>query len=672
MSDSYISSFNEEFGTFEYLTGADLQTDILTVTTTSRYLGGLANSALILNSSKEIQTVELDDGEILIGQPTGPPVPGLLTGTDHEVIVTLTPSGYVFTTEQQLHTGTDWICNSLTTPTIKSTMLPDITNVYDLGSAAKEFKTIYTQNISVSSGFTPGFSLIPAIDDTYDLGALLTRWRSGYIKTLFGTDATFSGNATIGGVSFNAFKTDYDSKINQGVKTTDNPTFAGVNVADTLFRLWNASANQKWLQFDTSLAIAGDRSNRNIIMLASQLIVQCGATFSGDIVPNSNANWSLGDASHLWRFIYAFDLQVSGYVTTVGLDVSTLATILDMNVTGVATINDVQATGVTATDLKVNNAGTFNQIISTNIANSGTSSFSGTMTTGAINSGTNSHTCGALSSVSIANSGTSSFVGTMTTGAINSGTNAHTCGALSSVSITNSGTSSFVGTMTTGAINSGTNAHTCGALTSTSITDTGLTASTLVSANASKQLQSTTISNSNGCNASLSGSNLIISMTQDLSPSATPTFTGIASTSDVGVAGQIIVSGGVNFNVGQNLSHYYEDTYSGNLTGPNTVAATVRCVRVGKSVTVDITSSNAVSSATTIYTFSITLGAQYRPSTNRQGLCFVVANNASVIGLFQCTSAGVLTFYNYTPGFGLFQSGQQNGVPTTQLVWTVL
>jgi len=59
------------------------------------------------------------------------------------------------------------------------------------------------------------------------------------------------------------------------------------------------------------------------------------------------------------------------------------------------------------------------------------------------------------------------------------------------------------------------------------IIDSGLTATRLVATNASKQLQSVTISNANGTNNSFSGSTLACTMTQDLQTSATPSFTGL-------------------------------------------------------------------------------------------------------------------------------------------------
>jgi len=78
------------------------------------------------------------------------------------------------------------------------------------------------------------------------------------------------------------------------------------------------------------------------------------------------------------------------------------------------------------------------------------------------------------------------------------------------------GTASFIGTVTV-----------------PNLIDSGLTATTLTSTNGSKQLQSVTISNSNGCSTSFSGSTLTCSMLQDVSSSGSPSFTAVTLTSQI-------------------------------------------------------------------------------------------------------------------------------------------
>ncbi|HVT62088.1 MAG TPA: hypothetical protein VHD33_01195, partial [Legionellaceae bacterium] len=69
-----------------------------------------------------------------------------------------------------------------------------------------------------------------------------------------------------------------------------------------------------------------------------------------------------------------------------------------------------------------------------------------------------------------------------------------------------------------------------GNLTAVTITDTSLTGSALVATDGDSELQSVTISNSNGSNGSFSGSTLTLSNTQDLSTSGTPSFSSLTLT----------------------------------------------------------------------------------------------------------------------------------------------
>src|SRR6185312_1737107 len=71
------------------------------------------------------------------------------------------------------------------------------------------------------------------------------------------------------------------------------------------------------------------------------------------------------------------------------------------------------------------------------------------------------------------------------------------------------------------------NLSTTGSPSFSGLTDTGLTASTLLASDALKKLQSVTISNTaNGTNFSFAGSTLTCDMKQNLSTSGSPSFTG--------------------------------------------------------------------------------------------------------------------------------------------------
>lgn len=130
--------------------------------------------------------------------------------------------------------------------------------------------------------------------------------------------------------------------------------------------------------------------------------------------------------------------------------------------------------------------------------------------------------------------GAANFKGIVTAGQIiDSGLTATTLLAsdaskqLQSVTITNSNGSNGSFSGSTLALSNSQDISTTGAPTFANITDSGLTASTLTSTNASKQLQSVIITNSNGSNGSFSGSTLALSNSQDVSITGTPTFAGI-------------------------------------------------------------------------------------------------------------------------------------------------
>ena len=74
--------------------------------------------------------------------------------------------------------------------------------------------------------------------DGVDLSAFKSDYDSKINQGVKTTDSpTFAGIVTPGlvdGVDLSSFKADYDSKINQGVKTTHSPTFAGITVSGNI------------------------------------------------------------------------------------------------------------------------------------------------------------------------------------------------------------------------------------------------------------------------------------------------------------------------------------------------------------------------------------------------------------------------------------------------------
>ena len=98
------------------------------------------------------------------------------------------------------------------------------------------------------------------------------------------------------------------------------------------------------------------------------------------------------------------------------------------------------------------------------------------------------------------------------------------------------------------ALNTIQNIATTSTPTFANLIDSGLTVTRLVASDASKQLQSVTIANSNGCNSSFAGSTLTASMTQDLATTASPTFNNITANGTVNTDNIVSRAGDLKIN----------------------------------------------------------------------------------------------------------------------------
>ena len=159
----------------------------------------------------------------------------------------------------------------------------------------------------------------------------------------------------------------------------------------------------------------------------------------------------------------------------------------------------------------------FNKIQSTSIANSNgcAASFSGSTLTFSM-------------SQNLSTAGTPSFAGLTDTGLTASTlVSASSTKLLQSTTLagTNGASLAFSGTTLT-ASNSQ-DLSTAGSPSFAGLTNTGLTANSIISCNASKQLQSTTLAGSNGVNLSFGTGTLSATLAQNLSTSGTPTFAGL-------------------------------------------------------------------------------------------------------------------------------------------------
>lgn len=239
-----------------------------------------------------------------------------------------------------------------------------------------------------------------------------------------------------------------------------------------------------------------------------------------------------------------------------------------------------------------------------------------------------------------------SSVGAITSsGTFSNGTNAMTTGAITS----------------SGAFSCGTNAATCGAITPsglahfTNTTDSGGGTGSVVLDGGMYMAKSLRI-------ASTATNAILMSGAGGIS-------CGPINSATIQIAG---AGNGLNFvNNNAQMSHYYENTYSGFINGcyaGGTVVGTLKITRVGKSVTGNIFSNNTTTGSTNTMQFSITLDSQYWPASVVQGVCLVVNNNTSVYGLYQITATGGLTFY-VAPSFSNFTAATLCGLPNTTISW---
>jgi hypothetical protein len=75
-----------------------------------------------------------------------------------------------------------------------SSLIPNVDNTYDLGSTTKQWKTIFVDSASIG---LVSSSLTPDADDTYDLGSSTKEWKDLYIDGTANMDIVSSSNVHI-------------------------------------------------------------------------------------------------------------------------------------------------------------------------------------------------------------------------------------------------------------------------------------------------------------------------------------------------------------------------------------------------------------------------------------------------------------------------------------------
>jgi len=158
---------------------------------------------------------------------------------------------------------------------------------------------------AVPGGFPPKFhthssvdvvynsSLIPSVDNIYDLGNESLRWRNGY----------FAGTVKSGGLNVNGSPIVLSLAHNGGGK---------------LYLLNNPNDNAIYLEGFSSdestsasfIAITG----RLVTNLPEIILKANDVRVYGNIKPSANNAYDLGDSSHYWRNIYVNNVVVNGWV----------------------------------------------------------------------------------------------------------------------------------------------------------------------------------------------------------------------------------------------------------------------------------------------------------------------------------------------------------------------
>lgn len=327
-------------------------------------------------------------------------------------------------------------------------------------------------NLTLSGAFNPTAfdnSLLPQTYNTYDIGSPLFAWRNAYYA---GTVNAF--NACLSGLTASTLIATDSKQTLQSVVLANNSANGNnstIGFSGNTLTL-NASNSQ-----DISTAGSPSFANVTDTGLTASSIVSNNASkqlVSAGITNSNGCNMSVNSAGNITNSMTQ-NLDTTGSPSFAG---ETLTGNLTMGLNDIASVRNVTASGTVQ-------GATFNF--------TGLTASKLTATDASKN----------LQSVSITNN---SANGNNTT--LSFATNTLTVNASNSQDISTAGSPSFA-----------------------NVTDTGLTASSIVSNNASKQLVSAGITNRNGCALSVnSAGNITASMNQNLDTSGNPSFSGITTT----------------------------------------------------------------------------------------------------------------------------------------------
>ena len=175
----------------------------------------------------------------------------------------------------------------------KDRIKPDTSDIYDIGTDALRYGTIYANNLNLDGNITLGdatsdsitigarfsSSMVPDTNNTYDVGTDTLRWQD-----VFGVTGNFT-NITYGGTALTATATElnYVDGVTSAIQTQINTKFptAGGTITG-------------------NFAVNG---NTTLGSDSSDTITFNGETNS--IIPDGNNTRTLGDSGNVWNTVYA-------------------------------------------------------------------------------------------------------------------------------------------------------------------------------------------------------------------------------------------------------------------------------------------------------------------------------------------------------------------------------
>ena len=160
---------------------------------------------------------------------------------------------------------------------------------------------IFSTNNTVRAYFETAGSLIPATNNSIDLGSASNQFRNGYFDGAVYTDQIVcDGPALIAAGTGELFLRDNDD--------------VGNNAATSILRGQDSSGSNRWWIGDTSSGntyLEVWNAQAGPVVFGTNNSSRCYVSSDGHFVPWSNNTYDLGTSSNRWRNVYTNDLNLS-------------------------------------------------------------------------------------------------------------------------------------------------------------------------------------------------------------------------------------------------------------------------------------------------------------------------------------------------------------------------